>query len=143
MNLYTIGYEGRTLAEYIRVLKKHSVTLVVDVRLNPMSRKKGFSRHALSEALSQSGIRYCHMAQLGNPKEIRAEYHKNGSAVFLYEQYKLHLDAHPEAFQMLIDTVDGQDACLMCFERLPAYCHRGAIVEYVRERLPDVRAEHL
>src|SRR5690606_25501465 len=42
--LFTIGYEGRTQEEYLALLGEAGVTLLVDVRRNPISRKKGFSR---------------------------------------------------------------------------------------------------
>ena len=63
-----IGYEGCDLAEFIERLRLSSVTLLVDVRLNPISRKRGFSKTALSGALADAGIAYDHMRSLGNPK---------------------------------------------------------------------------
>ncbi|MEW5786159.1 MAG: DUF488 domain-containing protein [Bacillota bacterium] len=143
MKIYTIGYEGRTLPEYIRLIRKQAITLIVDVRLNPISRKKGFSSRDLSKALADAGIDYCHLPQLGNPKEIRNEYHKNGSAIFLYEQFKKHLAEHPEALRLLHDVIKDQIACITCFEKLPSYCHRGAITEFLQERDATMKVVHL
>jgi len=143
VTIFTIGYEGKTLSQYIRLLQKNTVTLVVDVRQNPVSRKKGFSKRQLGEALRQAGIEYCHLVELGNPKEIRAEFYKNGSATMLYDQYKQHLSEHPEAVQLLLDTIENHSACLTCYEGYPIHCHRGAITEFLRERYSDIKVVHL
>jgi uncharacterized protein (DUF488 family) len=73
--LYTIGYEGRTVADVIRTLKHHGVRRLVDVRLQPQSRIKGFSLMGLFENLRKPGIVYEHRRELGNPQEIRALFH--------------------------------------------------------------------
>jgi uncharacterized protein (DUF488 family) len=41
----TIGYEGGTVAGFIRALKGAGVELVLDIRAAPVSRKKGFSKN--------------------------------------------------------------------------------------------------
>jgi len=142
MLLFTAGYQGRTLQECIRLLQKRQVTLLVDVRQNPISRKRGFSRTQLSRALENAGIRYIHIEQLGNPSEIRAEYRKNGNAIQLYEDFKHYLEDHPEGIHILLQEIQNERACLFCFERYPCYCHRGAIAEYLQERY-EVKVEHL
>ena len=43
----TIGYEGRTLESYLNELLRSGVTLLCDVRRNPISRKYGFSKGTL------------------------------------------------------------------------------------------------
>lgn len=43
-HLYGIGYEGQTLKRFIQNLKNHKTTVLVDVRLNPISRKKASPR---------------------------------------------------------------------------------------------------
>ena len=65
MTLFTIGYEGRNIEEYLGLLKKNIVKLVIDVRRNPISRKRGFSKNRMREALSSEGIEYMHFPQLG------------------------------------------------------------------------------
>lgn len=45
--LCTIGYEGCTLENYLNRLLRAGVTLLCDVRRNPLSRKYGFSKSTL------------------------------------------------------------------------------------------------
>jgi hypothetical protein len=48
--LCTIGYEGSTLENYLNRLLCDGVTVLCDVRRNPLSRKYGFSKGTLSKA---------------------------------------------------------------------------------------------
>ncbi len=62
-----VGYEGKTLDPFVCGLRASGTRLLVDVRLNPVSRKSGFSKRALAAALADAGIGYCNAPQLGNP----------------------------------------------------------------------------
>lgn len=46
--LFTIGYEGISLEEYLNRLIINNIRLLVDVRRNPVSQKYGFSKKLLS-----------------------------------------------------------------------------------------------
>lgn len=52
---------------------------LVDVRLNPVSRVRGFSKNRLRERLEASGLVYEHRPELGNPKNNRAGYAEPGT----------------------------------------------------------------
>ena len=65
--LSTIGYEGKTLDEFIGELKRSGVDMVLDVRAVAASRRPGFSKTALSNALRENGIDYRHFRALGTP----------------------------------------------------------------------------
>jgi uncharacterized protein (DUF488 family) len=71
MPLYTIGYEKRSLAEYLALLREHRIAVLVDVRETPWSHKPGFSKAPLAAALEADGIEYLHAAFAGNPKWLR------------------------------------------------------------------------
>ena len=62
--LFSVGYEGRDLDEFVRLLRAHGVTVLLDVRLNAISRKPGFSKTRLTAALADAGIRYRHARAL-------------------------------------------------------------------------------
>jgi hypothetical protein len=72
MRIFTIGYEGTTVPEFIAALKGAGVERVIDVRALPLSRRPGFSKSALTAALQESGIEYLHLKALGTPAEGRA-----------------------------------------------------------------------
>lgn len=131
--VFSIGYEGKTLEECIRIFKKHNISLIIDVRQNPISRKKGFSKEKLCNALEAEGFKYIHLVELGNPKEIRDEYHQNNSTNFLYDEYGKYLDERPELIDTLYSYVSGNYACLLCFEKHPIECHRGVLTDYLHK----------
>ena len=129
--IYTIGYEGKTIDEFLRVLEKTKISIVIDVRENPNSRKKGFSKKILSENLNDNGIQYRHIAELGTPKDIRVEYQTSGNIERLLDQYRIYLAENPEHINTLMDAIGNDTACLLCFEKLPTQCHRLVISEYL------------
>ncbi|MDQ3504076.1 MAG: DUF488 domain-containing protein [Actinomycetota bacterium] len=49
--------------------------MLLDVRLNAISRKPGFSKKRLTAALAAVGIGYRHARALGNPRDNREPFH--------------------------------------------------------------------
>src|SRR5689334_11583223 len=72
MHIFTIGYEGTTVPEFVSALREAGVERVVDVRALPLSRRPGFSKTPLRLALEEVGIDYVHLKALGTPAEGRA-----------------------------------------------------------------------
>src|SRR3954453_21108705 len=69
--LTTIGYEAAELDDFVATLLAAGITRLIDVRELPISRRRGFAKRALSEALADAGIVYVHLRGLGDPKEGR------------------------------------------------------------------------
>jgi uncharacterized protein (DUF488 family) len=141
--LFTIGYEGRSLDELIADLAGAGVELVVDVREVPRSRRRGFSKTALSQALGDAGIEYRHVRALGNPKPNRERYWagdiEGGAAV-----YRRHLEGDARsALLELAGGLDHQRTCLLCLERNHAECHRDLIVAALLKLRPELTVRHL
>ena len=55
-----LGYEGLSIDEFCSQVLTQGVSVVVDVRLNALSRKPGFSKNGLRAALAQAGVDYLH-----------------------------------------------------------------------------------
>lgn len=142
-DLFTVGYEGRSLDEFLSELEAAGVTRIVDVRELPLSRRRGFSKTALGEALSGRGIEYVHVRALGNPKPNRERYWsgdvKGGAAA--YRKY-LNNGSRPALLE-LAESLDDGASCLMCFERDHSECHRDVIVEALGELDPELTVSHL
>lgn len=133
--LFTIGYEGKTVEELVHTLQTERVTVLVDVRENAISRKTGFSKRALAEALGNGGIRYQHEPLLGNPRENRAPF-RQGAAV-ARERYLRRLQfGSRTAFESVIGMARSQRIALLCFEKDEAVCHRRCIVELAQREEP-------
>ena len=56
MKLFTIGYEATTMGEFLDALKSAGVERVIDVRAVANSRRPGFSKTPLRNALAEVGI---------------------------------------------------------------------------------------
>ena len=141
--LFTVGYEGRSLDEFLGELEAAGVTRLVDVRELPLSRRRGFSKTALGEALSEVGIEYVHVCALGNPKP-NCECYWSGDVEGGAVVYRKHLNngSRPVLLELSESLADGS-ACLMCFERDHSECHRDVIVEALGELHPKLTVNHL
>lgn len=135
-NFIGIGYEGRPLEELLQELHLNQVKVVVDVRLNPISRKKGLSKTALSQALVNSGIEYVHMRELGNPKENRDGFRLPGTVAETESRERFHaiLESKDsvEALTELVRIGEERKVALLCFERDESRCHRALVLDRIR-----------
>ena len=132
MTIYTIGYEGATMDEFLAALTRAGVLRVIDVRALPLSRRPGFSKSALAASLKEAGIDYVHLKALGTPKRGR-DAAKQGDVATLTEVYDAQLElpeAQAQAAQMLA-LADEMPSALLCYERDPCHCHRTLLLRAV------------
>jgi uncharacterized protein (DUF488 family) len=144
VSLRTIGYEGFSVDNWLDTLEAQGVEVVVDVRDLPLSRRRGFSKSALREALAARGIEYVHVKALGNPKALR-EALKSGLPFDKFAStFDSLLDDREEPLRALAALAEKRVACLVCFEEDPARCHRSLIAGRVAGLVNGaVRVEHL
>jgi uncharacterized protein (DUF488 family) len=132
-----IGYQGLQLSDLIDRLRSDGVGVVVDVRLNAISRKAGYSKRALAAALEAAGIRYLHDPRLGNPKDNRAAYADTaspaGTAARGRFQELLNSGAGADGIRDLASLVDREPVALLCFEADERQCHRQQVMAALRE----------
>lgn len=144
-SLATIGYERHREPEsLIAALRSAGVQLLVDVRDLPLSRRRGFSKRALAEALQQAGIRYEHVRALGNPKPYRDLY-KQGLVAEGRALYTEHVrQRSTDAVDALADQVgSGERTCVLCVEHDHEVCHRAVLVDLMQQRVRDLEVVHL
>lgn len=131
-DFYTIGYEGRTLENFISRLQSFGIKQLVDVREKPISRKKGFSKNALRDRLESEGIHYIHMPELGSPSDIRHEYKAGGSEIRFFEMYREYVESNElPQIAILEGYVSDMPTAIMCFEQLHIHCHRKIIASMI------------
>lgn len=126
--LYTIGYEGLKAEHFVQELKRRGINVLVDVREMPLSRKKGFSKTALSALLEAEGIQYRHLKALGAPREVRYRLKATGDWAEYCTGYLAHLSSCSEVLSELAG-MSSDSVCLMCFEANYRECHRSLITE--------------
>jgi len=132
MRIFTIGYEGTTVAEFINALRKAGVRRLIDVRALPLSRRPGFSKTALRGAVEEAGIEYIHLKALGTPADGRAAA-RAGRHADLERIYAGQLEL-PEAIAqsaLMLALANEVPSALLCMEREPAHCHRSLLLSAV------------
>ena len=134
-----MGYEGLSIEEFCSHVSTEGVSVVVDVRLNALSRKPGFSKNGLRAALAEAGVDYLHFPVLGNPRDNRDGFALPGSRAG---------DAARNRYRASISTADAMSAIaeitalasarvvgVMCFEKEQHECHRELVIERVEAAL--------
>lgn len=141
MRIFTIGYEGATVGEFLSALQRAGVKQVIDVRALPNSRRPGFSKTPLRNALAEAGIDYVHLRALGTPADGRAAA-RAGRHKDLERIYAGQLEL-PEAIAQgaqMVDLAEEEPSAVLCYERDPAECHRALLLAAVA---PDAEVVHL
>lgn len=126
MKIFTVGYEGCDIEDFTTFLKSKKIKHVVDVRKNPISRKKGFSKNRLAAALSEKKIAYTHVGALGVPREWRQK-NKAGQLTrkkMFTDYVKKILPEAQEELQNLLASAKSNQAAVLCYEADYTDCHR-------------------
>ena len=144
--LSTIGYEGHTLESYLTVLLKSGVTILCDVRRNPISRKYGFSKNTLARGCEGVGIRYEHLPELGIASEQRQSLDTQADYDALFADYeRTWLPKQGAALKKIQAWIDaGERVTLTCYEHQPNQCHRHCVAEALEgKNSKELTAKHL
>ena len=143
MELFTVGYEGRTLPQLVRLLREQGVTRLVDVRDRPTSRKPGFSALPLFDALRKAGITYESDRGLGNPIEIRQLWKSGNLPEGRIKYRRLLRNGRRPRVELLLALSRVDRVCILCYEGDHELCHRTVIAEEATRLEPSLVIRHL
>jgi len=147
--LSTIGYEGHTLESYLTLLLRNGVTLLCDVRRNPISRKYGFSKTTLARGCEGVGVRYHHLPTLGIASEQRQSLDTQADYDALFAEYESSwLPKQCDTLEEIQHWIKGGErVALTCYEHQPSQCHRHCVADALEARTAKARrrltAKHL
>lgn len=125
--LFTIGYSGQLIDDFIRLLEQHKISALCDVRSLPYSsRNPQFNREPLKKALKSHSIEYVFLGdELGaRPKdpscyiEGKAIYQKIADSTM----FKTGLE------RIRLGMQKNYVLALMCAEKDPMTCHRSILI---------------
>jgi len=121
VNLFTIGYEGRSLERYLNLLIQNNISVLCDVRKNPLSRKYGFSKKTLQNACEAVNIKYIHLPELGIISEKRKSLHsqKDYDDLFLEYERKIIPNQKKEVNFIFSLIKNYGRVAITCYEALP------------------------
>ncbi len=140
----TIGHSTRTLEEFVRMVRAHGATLIVDVRTVPRSRHNPqFNKDSLPQALRQAGLGYVHMPGLGGLRQPRPDSPNRGwlNASFRGFADYMQTPEFAQSLEELIRLAHQERVVLMCAEALPWRCHRSLIADALLAR--GIRTEDI
>lgn len=140
--LFTVGYEGISLEEYLVRLLKNDVKVLVDVRNNPLSMKYGFSKSQLRKYCVSLGIEYVHIPEVGIQSDQRKELNTQRDYDKLFADYrKNNLSKTTQSQNEILKLLkQHKRIALTCFEANICQCHRKHLAEAI-ETLPDFKYE--
>lgn len=131
--LYTIGYEGVSLEEYLNRLIKNNVQVLVDVRKNPLSMKYGFSKSLLKRFCESIGVQYMHFPEVGIASDQRQELNCQQDYDELFKVYKINnlTKTTPTQYAIFDILKSNKRIALTCFESNICQCHRKPLAEAI------------
>src|SRR3954465_6478623 len=133
--LATIGYEGKTQEEFLGELAAAGIERVIDGRAVAASRRPGFSKTALGNALRERGIDYLHLRPLGTPAAGR-EAARKGRIDEMRRIYAEQLESDEAALAMeqALAAASERKSALLCYEAEAPGCHRSMLAERMGAR---------
>lgn len=128
LTVYTIGHSDHAVEDFIALLRRYDIALLVDVRSQPYSRwVHQFNRELLIRDLQNAGIKYRYMGNalggrptdpsLYDPGEERPDYRR--------------LEETPEyqaGIGKLLELAQDVPTVVMCSEGDHRYCHRHLLI---------------
>jgi len=127
--IYTLGYEGISIDQFLNILIKNKIKYVIDVRNNPFSYKYGFSKNWLAKFLPEFKINYKNLPGLGILKTYRKELTGND----LWNKYLELIDSYQ--MQEAIDILTYIPSVMICFESNIENCHRRILSNEIKNNI--------
>lgn len=143
MNIYTIGYTQKNAETFFEILKVNRISKIIDIRLNNKSQLAGFTKgndlkYFLKNILE---IEYMHILKLAPSKDILDSYRNSKD----WESYVIDFTSLINSRNAIVglNKLQFEDACLLCSEPTPEFCHRRLVAEMLMEQWKDVNIIHL
>jgi uncharacterized protein (DUF488 family) len=137
---HTIGHARHAIADFVALLAAAGVDFVVDVRAFPRSRgNPQFNADVLPQALSQFGIGYEHIGELGGRRPRQPDVPPRRNALWSNRSFHNYADyGESDAFRAglarLIALGRRRRCAIMCAEAVWWRCHRRIIADYLLSR---------
>lgn len=138
MQIFTLGYGGRTQAACLALLQPHRIRTVVDVRLRPDRASMGIWVKAktpdkgIERWLTEAGLGYQSLIELGNLFRECPDWQPRYTAL---------LEAGGDVLTQRLLTLPGP-LCLLCAEQHVDDCHRLLVANFLAHRYGAV-VQHL
>ncbi len=137
MQFWTIGHSTRSIEDFLAALSTYEITLLVDIRKLPGSRKyPQFNQNELSRSLAEASIRYEWWSELGGRRKGDPHSQNTAWRNASFRAYADYMET-PEfaaAIERLLAAAAKERIAYMCSEAVWWRCHRGLVSDYLKVR---------
>lgn len=125
--IFTIGYSGFAIENFVETLKKYSINCLIDVRSNPHSAYfKDYNKNNLSRILHKNKIIFRNYANEFGAMQSDKNFFTDGALDFekfsASEQFLNGINKIVKGMEL------GYKFVLMCAEKNPVNCHRSILI---------------
>ena len=124
--LFTIGHSDHKMFDFLRLLRSHGITALVDVRSHPVSRfQPQFNKKILAADLKKAKIAYVFLGRELGARRVESSCYVDGRAEY---GRIAALPIFQEGLRRIREGIRRYRIALMCAERDPLDCHRGILI---------------
>jgi uncharacterized protein (DUF488 family) len=135
--IYTIGHSTHPAETFLAMLRSFGITVLADIRNFPGSRRyPHFNKENLENFLSDNGIKYIHLKDLGGRRKPQKDSKNTAWRVEAFRGYADYMATEPfkMAAEKLMEAAERQKVAYMCSEAVWWSCHRALVSDYLKVR---------
>ncbi len=126
--IHTIGHSDHTTEDFVDLLRRHEITLVVDVRSQPYSRwAHQFNRETLARDLQDAGITYQFMGDALGGRPSDPTLYDSDQERPDYQRVE-QTPVYQSGIDQLLDLARTEQVAVMCSEGDHRRCHRHLLI---------------
>lgn len=144
MNLFTIGFTGKSAEKFFGLLKSSKATKLIDIRINRTSQLAGFAKEQDLEFFlpKLAGMDYFVREDLAPTKELLSSYRdKEINWEEFAQKYQALLEQRGSLESLDSEVFDN--AVLLCSENEPEKCHRTLLAELISKKFVGLQISNL
>lgn len=144
IQIFTIGFSGKSAEQFFMILKEAGVKRVLDVRLHNSSQLAGYTKRSDLPFFLRSivGAGYVHLPAFAPTKQLLNGYKKNEFTWTEYEREYQDIIERRQPHRDL-EPSDIDFGCILCSEPTADQCHRRLAAEYLQQIWPNLTITHL
>lgn len=130
LKVFTIGHSNYPIEDFLQLLDKHNIDVLVDVRSAPYSKySPQFNKESLKLSVANAGRKYLFLGRElgGKPKD--ADFYDEVGYTLYWKIAESPMFA--QGIERLKKGVASYTVALMCGEEDPTHCHRRLLVSRV------------
>ena len=135
VSIYTIGPSNRSIDDFIALLTRNGVQLLVDIRKMPKSRHNPqFEGDALKHALGRASIDYVHEPLLGGLRRAHKDSVNDGWRNTSFRGFADYMSTgdFKRGLETLLRRAAAATTAIMCAEAVPWRCHRTLVADALK-----------